>query len=589
MNVRLDWTTGNQNEEALSGRGFRLRLGLLLGAAASCYVALAAASPIFHRAEVYFAESAREMLATGRIITPFYLNQPFFDKPILTYWAILASFRMLGTSHFAARMPSVLAALATTALIGYGVSRVWSRTAGLVAAAALCSSYMFVYDASLSMSDMLLTLFCTAAGVLLFAGSRDAPRRTRDWCLASLFMALGVLTKGPVAVVLPVGAFLLYLALRRELGQIRVGHAVAGAAIVLAVAGSWFALLWRQNGTVALFDFFMKENLERFTGAAYAIRRPFGFAPLALLGDFLPWALFLPGAFGASARERIWRGDSARRCGELFAWCWVGFVTLFFWVSRGEMDYYLLPALPACAVLVGGYLSRPAERGSILLRAAGWVLGAILLLTGVAAGSFVLFAGRSGLRPLWPVALWLVLSGAAVVTLLVRRKYMLFVAAVCLVVLGGGILGAWIGLPTYRQAVSLGDAVKAAERGHANMPLAISADLDHWRAELAFRTGTVPSRLGTPEAFAEFLRDTSSSTGPRLAVVGDDWVARLPRDVAGRAAVVRRERVLTTGVTLASFLRASPGASRAMKSFAVLYCKTGRGLDSPSLPASPKP
>lgn len=574
-------------EAELSKRGFRNRLGLLLGAATACYAALAAASPIFHRAEVYFAESAREMLSSGRWITPFYLDKPFFDKPILTYWAIMASFRTVGTSPFAARLPSVLAALATAALVGYGVSRVGNKNAGLAAAAVLCSSYMFVYFAALSMSDMLLTFFCTAAGVFLFAGIRDARRRAYHWWLASVAMALGVLTKGPVAVALPVAAFLLYLLVRGELGKIRLGHVGTAAATVIALAGSWFALLWRQNGTAAIYAFFVKENLERFTGSAYAVHRPFAFSPISLLADFLPWSLFLPGVLVASLRERNGRGDAAAECATRFAWCWVAVVTLFFWVSRGEMDYYLLPALPACAVLVGGYFPTAAERKDVLLRAAAWLLGAILLLTGAAGGYFAIFSGRISLRPIWPVALWVGLCGAAIVTLLTRKKYPLLLPAVYLAVLGGGILGAWVGLPAYRRAVSLGDAVQAAERAHAGMPLAISADLDHWRAQLSFRTGSVPRLLDTPEKFADFLRDAPGA-GPRLAVVDDGWLDALPPALAAQAEVVHRERVLTTGVTLARFLRASPATNGAMKSFAVVYWNPRRPLDSAPSPPSPR-
>src|SRR3990167_6238690 len=92
---------------------FLVSLLLILCLAASLYVVLAANWLKFSRAEVFFAECAREMLAKSNFVTPLYHGQPFFDKPILMYWLILSTFKTLGVSHLVARLPSILAALGT--------------------------------------------------------------------------------------------------------------------------------------------------------------------------------------------------------------------------------------------------------------------------------------------------------------------------------------------------------------------------------------------------------------------------------------------------------------------------------------------
>src|SRR3990172_357831 len=294
----------NPPSAELSGRAFIGWLAAILGVAGASYALVAAAHPVFGRAEIYFAESARAMLASHSYVTPHYLGQPFFDKPILSYWAIVASFETLGLTHFAARLPSLVAALATAALTGYGAALLAGRRAGLAAAGVLCSTYMFGYFSTLSLSDMWLTLFTSAACVLLLAGSLDARRRTLHWWLASVCLALAFLSKGPVGVILPVGSFLLYLALAREWRQLRLRHVLTAFATIGAVAGVWFFALWRENGTQSLYAFFIEENLLRFRGETYRTDRYFGYIPISFVIGGLPWTLLLPAVAWRSALER---------------------------------------------------------------------------------------------------------------------------------------------------------------------------------------------------------------------------------------------------------------------------------------------
>jgi 4-amino-4-deoxy-L-arabinose transferase-like glycosyltransferase len=512
---------------------------------------VAASHPAFGRAEIYFAESARAMLASHSYVTPHYLGQPFFDKPILSYWAIAASFQAFGLTHLAARLPSLLAALATAALTGYATALLAGRRAGLAAAAVLSSSYLFCYFATLSMSDMWLTLFASAAGALLFAGSLDAARRTLHWWLASVCLALAFLTKGPVGVILPVASFLLYLALARQWRQIRLRHVLTALLTIGGVAGIWFFALWRENGAQSLYAFFIEENLLRFRGQTYRTDRWFAYMPMSFLLGGLPWTLLLPAVAWRSTRRRTDLLASPEGRGELFLWCHLAVVIAFFSVSRMQLDYYILPALPAYAALTGSYLARSVPRAEWSVRLGGWLLAVTLLLLGAAAGLYVWpRIGGEDLSSGLLLPAWVLLSGVAMVVLLLRRKYAPAYALVFLAVCGAGAFGARVGLPVYLRYVPVADYARAIQLSGETTALALSGDLDLWRGEFAFQTGRVPQRLNTPGELADFL----FGAGPRMAVVTDRWAADLPEVLAGRMRVVDRRPGLARGVTLATLL-----------------------------------
>lgn len=549
--MHLPPSPGHPPSTELSGRAFFWWLAAILGLAGSSYALLAAAHPVFGRAEIYFAEGARAMLVSASYVTPHYLGQPFFDKPILSYWAIVASFETLGLTHFAARLPSLLAALATAVLTGYGTALLAGRRAGLAAAAVLCSSFLFGYFATLSMADMWLTLFTSAACALLLAGSLSERRRALHWWLASVCLALAFLTKGPVGVILPVASFLLYLAFTRHWGQIRLRHVLAALATVGALAGVWFLALWRENGTGSLYAFFVVENLMRFGGSSYRTDRWFGYMPMSFVVGGLPWTLLLPAVAWDALRRR--RGVSApsERHAATFLWCQVAVVMAFFWVSRMQLDYYILPALPAYAALAGCYLGRSVPRGEASARIGGWVLAATLLLVGGLVGYF--FWLRIGGEDFWSgflLSVWVLIAGVLMVLLLVRRRYFPAYAMVFLAVCGAGALGARVGQPIYLRLVPVADYARAVRQSGETTALALSSDLDLWRGEFAFQAGRVPQRLGTPGELAAFLL----GAGPRMAVITDGWAAGLPEDLAGRVRVVDRRPGLARGVTLATLL-----------------------------------
>jgi 4-amino-4-deoxy-L-arabinose transferase len=356
----------------------------------------------FERAEIYFLDAARGMVESGDWLVPRYRGQPFFDKPALAYWLMAASMAVGGTTAAAGRLVSALAALGVLgATLWLGTMRVGARAAAC-GAVVLATTLGFVSFGRLAMSDMLMTLWCTlavATGVRLFAG----PAGRVEAAALGAVLGLGFLTKGPVALLLP-GLALLLLALeaRRDGRAWPSPSRIALAAGVFApIAFGWFVLIARRLGPEPLRWFFLSENLERFAGATYDTGRPVWYYAGAYLALGLPWSPLLPLALHRAWRER----DRALR----FLLGWAALMAVPLSLSRGKLDYYLLPLLPPLSLAVGHFLAaaswRTAER--VVVRA--W-------LVAVGAGLLLLAAGPAAVPAAWlPSSTVLAMSATAAV------------------------------------------------------------------------------------------------------------------------------------------------------------------------------
>ncbi|MGJ3250110.1 MAG: ArnT family glycosyltransferase, partial [Elainellaceae cyanobacterium] len=333
--------------------------------------------------EPLFAEAARQMTITGDWITPYFNEETRFDKPPLIYWLMAIAYRLFGVNEFAARLPSALSAIALTAFgfytlrffgfptpgevpsVNRGVNedqqdyqqdaRLW--VSAWIGAAAIALNIQTIVWGRSGVSDMLLSACMGAALLSFFWGyaSGDRPSAQRWYMAFYVFSALAVLTKGPVGVVLPVliiGAFLAYMGnLWQVLQEIRL---LRGAAVFLVITLPWYiAVIW-QNGQNYIDDFFGYHNFERFTSVVNHHAAPWYFYFLVVLVGFIPWSIYLPAAI---ARTRFWERQHWQlqpRPAHLtvFALAWFIVIFGFFSIAATKLPSYVLPLLPAAAILI---------------------------------------------------------------------------------------------------------------------------------------------------------------------------------------------------------------------------------------------
>lgn len=316
----------------------------------------------FVRAESYFALGSQLMAQEGDWLSPHAPDEPVLNKPPLQYWLTGITYKLFGAGYTTARLPSALAAFAVLLVIYLLVTKLYDRRAGLLAIGCLTTSYLFYTFSRTAMSDMLLTLCVTAAlscFILVLAGKLARHERWLSLC-GYLFVALGVLAKGPLAVVLVGGPLVIELLISRDLHMLKRLRIFAGALIITGVAAPYFLLLYLKYGAEPLRSFFIGENLQRFTGEIYAYATvPFWNLPLAFISDFSPWSLLLFPALYVDWRTRAHEPE-ARRARRI-VYLWLFFPLVFFSFSHFKLDYYLLPAMPAAALVVGGFAARACE------------------------------------------------------------------------------------------------------------------------------------------------------------------------------------------------------------------------------------
>jgi 4-amino-4-deoxy-L-arabinose transferase-like glycosyltransferase len=395
-------------------RRFALGTGLLLLASTAVLFPALGQAP-FERAEIYFMDGARAMVESGDYLMPRYRGEPFFDKPALTYWLMAASFRLFGFTAAAARLvPAVAALCVILATIWLGTLLV-GRAAALAGGVCLATTGAFMAFGRVAMSDMILTLWTTLALGLAVLMLRGGPAHWPALALGAV-LGLGFQTKGPLALLLP-GLGIAWLSWRTPRPRPRIARLslLLGAAAFLVLGFGWFVAVFARLGPAPLAHFFLRENLARFAGETYDSGRAPWYYLVTYLALGVPWSVFLP-----LAAWRLLRGSDTDKGSRLLL-IWMGLMAIPLSLSRGKIDYYLLPLYPAASLVVGRYFTAVPwraldvwwSRAALLLAAIG--LGLVTVMVGGLPAGWL--PGPGGIRLLF----LLVLAGSGAAALVALR------------------------------------------------------------------------------------------------------------------------------------------------------------------------
>jgi 4-amino-4-deoxy-L-arabinose transferase-like glycosyltransferase len=308
-----------------------------------------------------YSEAAREMLQTGNWLVPHLWYLPHLDKPPMTYWLVAASMKTFGQNEWAVRLPVALA----------GISGVWAafalgcaiggRRAGLWSALILQTSLIYFITARMLTPDIVLTQFVAWAMYFFWRSWQvitDSGFRTRTtpfflWHLAGwIATALGFLTKGPIALAIPLVTFGMLAFFRRRNLQHKTLFSVgvvAGILVFFALAAPWFLAVFQRVPQSAHY-MILGQAAGHLLGTTIK-NRPGG--PLYFFGvlavGLLPWTFLL----GWLWRQTGWGGSSdQRRDGWLVLNIWIIFTFVLFSLSHAKLPAYILPIFPALAVLL---------------------------------------------------------------------------------------------------------------------------------------------------------------------------------------------------------------------------------------------
>jgi 4-amino-4-deoxy-L-arabinose transferase-like glycosyltransferase len=360
--------------------------------------------PLLGPDEPRYAQVAREMFLNRDLITPTLGGHTWFEKPALLYWMLVASFKVFGVSEWSARLgPAVCGLLTIVAVwcVGRELDRSDdSRGFGFWSLVVMTTCLgLIVFSRAVSF-DVVITM--TATWSLAFFLLHELPSTKNKRLLLAgfyVFVGLSLLAKGLVGIVIPVGVVGLYYLLRRIWPQRSVWLSLLwGLPLAMLVAAIWYGPVIARNGWTFIDEFFVQHHFARYVSNKYHHPQPVYFYPAIILMLALPWTVHLIVAL-VKARKWQWRGEDSLSIMRVFALAWLLLPIVFFSFSGSKLPGYILPGLPAVALLVADRLT---------LRTARWPLviaGATIALVVIVVNFFAApFARRESVKDLLALA-----------------------------------------------------------------------------------------------------------------------------------------------------------------------------------------
>lgn len=319
--------------------------------------------------ESRYAQISLNMLESGDWVVPRLDGEPYLDKPPLLYWLTAASLQTIGQSEFAARLPIAVAAwLTVLSVFACGAKIFGARTAWL-GSLLLLLCLGFVLSGRFLIMDGLLTLFTTIGFLSAWIAIQGARVRWGWWTLSAVSISLGMLTKGPIALVLFVPPLVALNWLERRLARLRWSHWGWAAAIVLLVTTPWFCLIAMRQDDF-LYQFVWKHHVLRFVSTFIHKAPVWYYLPVLLIGMFPSSLLFVPTVGFLSSRSRWVRSGRTTALGA--ACLAAGWISLFFSLSSCKLPTYILPAVPLLCLVQAAVLRQLLQQAAAREWWASW-------------------------------------------------------------------------------------------------------------------------------------------------------------------------------------------------------------------------
>ncbi|MGB8923121.1 MAG: lipid IV(A) 4-amino-4-deoxy-L-arabinosyltransferase [Pseudomonas sp.] len=330
--------------------------------------------------ETRYGQISQEMLQSGNWVAPHFMGIRYFEKPIAGYWMIAIGQAIFGENLFGVRIASALSSGVSVWLAYLLARRLWNNPRISAACALLYMSFgLIAGQAGYANLDPQFTLWVNLSLVAIwFAIDSHTPRgRLGGWALLGLACGMGLMTKGFLALMLPVLIALPYMIWQRRFGEL-VRYGLVAVAVAALVSVPWALAVNAREPDFWRF-FFWHEHIRRFAAGEDAQHaRPWWFYLPLLFASTLPWALLLP-----STLLRTWREKRDPKIGFLALWFVLPLA--FFSASSGKLPTYIMPCLLPLALLMGhtlmGWLDRQDGR---VLRTNG-VVNVVLACAGLVA------------------------------------------------------------------------------------------------------------------------------------------------------------------------------------------------------------
>lgn len=508
--------------------------------------------PLVGPDEPRYAQVAREMFLRGDLITPTLGGHTWFEKPPLLYWMTIAAFSLFGVSEWATRLGPAVCGLLTVGAVFWIARRVCRATdsehegqlgewSAFIGASTLG---LIVFSRGAGFDGVLTMTITWALGFFLLA-TIENDRKLRLLTGFYIFIGVSLLAKGLVGLVIPFGVIGAYYLIRREWPtRTFLMSLIWGLPLALAVAAVWYVPVIMRHGWSFIDEFFLQHHFARYVSNKYHHPQPFFFYLLIIIPLTVPWTAFLIEGL-AKARNWKWRGQSAIDKMRVFAVAWLLFPLAFFSFSGSKLPGYILPVLPAVALMAGDRLGGFASHRT----ARFWTIRITGALCGVFAIAGIVSVSRFGNIPLSCALMTAIpVIVAAIICLFWSRFRTISGLSIGLATFTAIVIALNCGAAMIASRESTRDLIQlATTRGYGSAPVYALHQIDR-AAEFYAAGRVVYGSDGDPikfESALDVVQAMRKDNVPILVFVPTEYVYQLMQLKGVRAEMIGSNGVLT--------------------------------------------